>query len=142
VVFTNAHCAAPLCAPSRAAVFSGREPFRSGVYNNDHDLRQVAPHLVLLPQQFKTHGYRTYGTGKLLHQHRPDLFDDSFTPEQRWSPFTPRQVNYTPEELPSKATDNPRHVVDMGPGKPPVILPLNRMPSDRQPKQPAGESFD
>ena len=31
IVFANAHCAAPLCCPSRAAVFSGREPFNSGV---------------------------------------------------------------------------------------------------------------
>ena len=39
VVFANAQCAAPLCSPSRAAVFSGREPFRSGVYGNDDDIR-------------------------------------------------------------------------------------------------------
>jgi arylsulfatase A-like enzyme len=142
IVFANAQCAAPLCSPSRAAVFSGRQPFRSGVYGNDDDIRRIAPNLVLMPTQFKAQGYRTYGTGKLLHQHRPDLFDDSFRPEQRWSPFTPRQVDYTPEELPSKGTDNPRHVVDMGAGRKPVILPLNRMPSDRQANSPGGESFD
>ncbi len=142
VVFANAHCAAPLCAPSRAAVFSGREPFRSGVYDNDGDLRRVAPDLVLLPQQFRAHGYRTLGTGKLLHQKRPDLFDETFFPEQRWSPFDPKKVNYTPEELPTKGTGNPRHLADLGPGNPSVILPLNRMPSDRQPDKPAAESFD
>src|SRR5688500_7386588 len=111
IIFANAQCAAPLCSPSRAAVFSGRQPFRSGVYGNDDDLRQIAPKLVLLPQQLKAHGYRTLGAGKLLHQKRADLFDDSFAPEQRWSPFDARQVNYTPEELPSKRTDNPRHVI-------------------------------
>ena len=142
VVFANAQCAAPLCSPSRAAVFSGREPFRSGVYGNDDDIRRIAPNLALLPAHLKAHGYRTYGAGKLLHQKRPDLFDDSFAPEQRWSPFEAAQVNYTPEELPSKATDNPRHVIAMGAGKPPVVLPLNRMPSDRRPNDPAGESFD
>jgi arylsulfatase A-like enzyme len=142
VVFANAHCAAPLCSPSRAAVFSGREPFHSGVYGNDDDLRRVAPKLVLLPQQLRANGYVALGTGKLLHQKREDLFDASFLPEQRWSPFKPRQVDYTPEELPSKGTDNPRHVVDLGAGKPPVVLPLNRMPSDRAPNRAAGESFD
>ncbi len=69
------------------------------------------------------------------------MFDESFTPEQRWSPFDPKQVNYTAEELPSKATDNPRHVVEYQPGKS-TVLPLNRMPSDRRPKDPAAESFD
>ena len=48
-VFANAHCAAPLCCPSRAAVFSGREPFNSGVYGNSDSLSRVAPELVLLP---------------------------------------------------------------------------------------------
>jgi arylsulfatase A-like enzyme len=142
VAFANANCAAPLCAPSRAAVFSGKLPYRSGVYGNDDDIRQIAPQLVLLPAQLKAHGYRTFGTGKMLHQKRADIFDESFVPEQRWSPFAPRAVNYTAEELPSKATDNPRHVVDMGAGKPPVILPLNRMPSDRAPDSAGGESFD
>lgn len=142
VAFANAHCAAPLCSPSRAAVFSGREPFTSGVYGNNDDLRKIAPQLVLLSHHFRAQGYQTFGTGKILHQKRSDLFDETFLPEQRWSPFDPKQVNYTPEELPSKATDNPRHVVAMGPGKPPVILPLNRMPSDRRPDSPGGESFD
>jgi arylsulfatase A-like enzyme len=142
VVFANAHCAAPLCSPSRAAVFSGRHPFHSGVYGNDDDIRRIAPKLVLLPQHLHANGYRTLGTGKLLHQKRPDLFDDSFTPEQRWSPFTPQQVNYTREELPSKPTANPRHVIKGSDGKPDVVLPLNRMPSERAPDRPAGESFD
>jgi arylsulfatase A-like enzyme len=142
VIFSNAQCAAPLCCPSRAAVFSGRHPFNSGIYGNEDDLRQIAPKLVLLPQHLKAHGYRVLGTGKLLHQRRPDLFDDSFMPEQRWSPFNPTDVNYTSEELPSKRTDNPRHVVTVGAGKPDVVLPLNRMPSERAPTRPGGESFD
>lgn len=142
VVFANAHCAAPLCSPSRAAVFSGKHPYHSGVYANDDDIRQIAPKLVLLPQHLRANGYRTLGTGKLLHQKRADLFDDTFTPEQRWSPFEAKQTNYTREELPSKGTDNPRHVVKMGDGRPDVVLPLNRMPSERGPDRPAAESFD
>jgi arylsulfatase A-like enzyme len=123
-------------------VFSGKHPYHSGVYGNDDDIRRIAPKLVLLPQHLRANGYRTLGTGKLLHQKRPDLFDESFTPEQRWSPFSPRQVDYTPEELPSKRTNNPRHVIKMAEGKPDVVLPLNRMPSERGPDRPAGESFD
>lgn len=143
VAFANAHCAAPLCAPSRAAVFSGREPYRTGVYDNDEaDIRRLAPELVLLPAHLKAQGYRTLGTGKLLHQKRGDLFDESFFPEQRWSPFDPKAVNYTPEELPTKATPNPRHVARLGADAREVVLPLNRMPSDRRPNDPTGESFD
>ena len=142
VIFANAHCAAPLCCPSRAAVFSGKHPFHSGVYNNDDDIRRIAPKLVLLPQHLRAHGYRTLGTGKLLHQKRPDLFDEYFTPEQRWSPFEAKQASYTPAELPSKGTANPRHVVTLGDGRPDVVLPLNRMPSERAPNRAAGESFD
>lgn len=141
IVFTNAHCAAPLCCPSRSAVFSGQQPFRTGVYGNEDDLRRLRPGLVLLPAHFKAHGYRTLGTGKLLHQTRADLFDESFSPEQRWSPFKPNETNYTAEELPSKG-DKPRHVSQLAAAGKQVVLPLNGMPSDRAPNTRQGESFD
>lgn len=47
-----------------------------------------------------------------------------------------------PDELPSKGTDNPRHVVDLGKDRPAIILPLNGMPSDQKPDDPGAESFD
>ncbi|MFM9956269.1 MAG: sulfatase-like hydrolase/transferase, partial [Opitutaceae bacterium] len=69
ITFTNAHCAAPLCNPSRAAVFSGHQPFQTGVLANDEKaIRTARPDLVLIPQHFQQAGYRTYATGKLLHQ--------------------------------------------------------------------------
>ena len=33
VLFTNAHCAAPACNPSRVAIMTGVAPASSGVYN-------------------------------------------------------------------------------------------------------------
>src|SRR5437899_11147324 len=60
VVFANAHCAAPLCSPSRAAVFGGKEPFHTGVYGNDDNILTVRPQPVLLPEYLRTQGYRTY----------------------------------------------------------------------------------
>ena len=142
MLFSNAQCAAPLCNPSRAAVFSGAEPYETGVFSNDAaaDIRKVRPDLVLIPQHFKQAGYRTFGTGKLLHQKSINLFDEDFFPEQRWSPFTTEQMQYTPQELPSKGTANPRHVTDLKGAA--IILPLNRMPSDRAPQLRDGESFD
>ena len=47
----------------------------------------------------------------------------------------------TKAELPSKGTDNPRHVTMDSLGRQ-VVLPINRMPSDRKPDRLDGESFD
>ncbi|MFC1764937.1 sulfatase [Planctomycetota bacterium] len=142
ILFTNAHCAAPLCNPSRAAVFSGRQPFNTGIYNNGSSLKDVRSEVTLMPQAFKAAGYQTYGTGKLLHKGSKGLWDREFFPEQRWSPFSKDQVKYTEEELPSKGTSSPRHVIKSGPNGRETILPLNRMPSDRRPNKVDGESFD
>ncbi len=141
ITFTNAHCAAPLCNPSRAAVFSGHQPFQTGVLANDEKaIRTARPDLVLIPQHFQQAGYRTYATGKLLHQKGTGLCETEFYPEQRWSPFAPAATNYTAEELPSKGSANPQHRTVLK-GRP-VVLPLNRMPSDRAAASPGGESFD
>ncbi|MEY4938317.1 MAG: Choline-sulfatase [Verrucomicrobiota bacterium] len=139
-VFSNAHCAAPICNPSRAAVFSGRQPFATGVYYNDRNIRTEHPGVVLLPEHFRQGGYRTFGTGKLLHHTAPGVYDEQFHPEQQWSPFTPAQAEYTDAELPSKGTDKPRHVTTLK-GRT-VTLPFNGMPSDRASTTRRGESFD
>jgi len=144
MLFTNAHCAAPACNPSRAAIFSGRMPYHNGVWSNKSArLLRQHPDLLVLPRAFSKAGYATLGTGKLMHSSSANktLFDQSFNPEQRWSPFTREQVRYTDEELPTKGTDNARHVVRME-GRDPIVLPLNRMPSDRNPDITEGESFD
>lgn len=142
IVFSNAHCAAPLCCPSRAAIFSGLQPFRTGVYGNDDRIRELRPNLTLLSVHLRNNGYKTYGTGKLLHRKHIDLFDETFFTEQRWSPFARREVDYSLEELPTKRTSNPRHVVPARGGRNEIVLPRNRMPSDRNPRHKKGESFD
>ena len=143
LLFTNAHCAAPACNPSRAALFSGLMPQSNGVWENSSQQRinRTLPDARLLPTMFREAGYRVFGTGKLLHSGGQDLFDEYFSTEQRWSPLERESVDYTPEELPSKKTSSPRHVTQDSLGRE-VILPLNGMPSDRRPTQPAGESFD
>ncbi|QDU91164.1 Choline-sulfatase [Pirellulimonas nuda] len=68
-VFTNAHCAAPICNPSRAALFTGRLPSSTGIYHLAPLLRGCAStrHALTLPQYFALQGYRTLAAGKLLH---------------------------------------------------------------------------
>jgi arylsulfatase A-like enzyme len=79
MLFTNAHCAAPSCNPSRTAVFTGIPPHRSGLYHNLQKLRDVLPDTDLLPRHFSQHGYWSAGAGKLLHYMiDPPSWDDYF----------------------------------------------------------------
>lgn len=69
VLFTNAHCAAPLCNPSRASVLTGMRPTTSGVHGNQQDWRK-SPFLTgkaTLPEYFRKQGYWTGAAGKIFH---------------------------------------------------------------------------
>lgn len=145
MLFTNAHCASPACNPSRAIVFSGMMPWKTGVWsNNSKKLFQMQPDAQVIPRAFSDAGYATLGTGKLMHSSGTAnrvMFDQHFNPEQRWSPFTRELVRYTETELLTKGSDAPKHMIEMK-GADTVVLPLNRMPSDRKPDTTEGESFD
>jgi arylsulfatase A-like enzyme len=67
VLFANAHCAAPACNPSRAALMTGVRPHTSGVYLNSQPWRPAMPDVVTLPQHLMQHGYRAIGGGKIYH---------------------------------------------------------------------------
>lgn len=83
VLFSNAHCQAPLCGPSRASIMSGLRPSSTGIYGmiNDEKIRSENPSttsIVFLPEFFRNNGYHTMGVGKLFHEHAPDgIFDES-----------------------------------------------------------------
>lgn len=81
VLFTNAHCAAPACNPSRSAIFTGRAPNKSGLYDNRQQMREVMPDEPLIPQYFRQHGYRAAGSGKLLHYFIDANSWDEYFPE-------------------------------------------------------------
>lgn len=89
VNFTNAHCPAPGCSPSRNALLYGVEPFNSGLYafyNQDQFSDRVLEGYQSLPQFFKKNGYNTYGSGKIHHRRSPT--------ETEWNEFY--ELTHTP----------------------------------------------
>jgi len=67
MLFTNAHCVSPKCAPSRAALLTGLRPSTTGLYDNGHWWLPNLPDVVTLPTHFQHHGYRVVGAGKIFH---------------------------------------------------------------------------
>jgi arylsulfatase A-like enzyme len=67
LLLTNAHCAAPVCNPSRVATMTGRRPSSTGVYDNAPVWHEMMPGIASIPQHFKANGYYTAGGGKVYH---------------------------------------------------------------------------
>ncbi len=67
MLFTNAHCASPKCAPSRAAILTGLRPSTTGLYDNGHWWFPNLPGITTLPVQFRKNGYHVGGAGKIFH---------------------------------------------------------------------------
>jgi arylsulfatase A-like enzyme len=90
VLFSNAHCAAPCCGPSRAALLTGVAPWESGVYWNDSKLRNspVLHDVKTLPQQFWADGYRVTGSGKIFH----DLDHEAASWQDYWPSLTQARI--------------------------------------------------
>jgi arylsulfatase A-like enzyme len=122
VLFTNAHCAAPLCNPSRAALMTGIRPATSGVYTNGQPFRQspVSKNAVTLPMHLRAHGYRVIGSGKIYHGGFPDppSWDEYWPSQQQNKPPDPQPPNLPANGIPGSGNmdwgpvDNPDE--DMG----------------------------
>ena len=100
-LFTNAHCAAPLCNPSRAAVMFGVRPSTSGVYENNQPYRQspVLREALSIPSLLRGHGYKAIGAGKIYHGAYPD--------PQSWDDYWPSQTQNQPDSpFPAKHPAN------------------------------------
>ena len=76
--FTRSYCAAPVCNPSRAAMFSGRRPGATGVYGNAQDWRPIVPKEETLITTLRRGGYEMLAAGKIYHGgfDRRDEYDD------------------------------------------------------------------
>ena len=72
VAFTNAHCTAPLCQPSRTQLLYGR---RARGYELEPDSAVPA-----LTELFAAQGYRVIGGGKVFHEGNREHFAEYFEP--------------------------------------------------------------
>ena len=129
VLFHNAHCAAPVCNPSRTALFTGKHPSSSGVYDNEQYWRPALPGVLTLPEYFRKNGYYVAGAGKVLHHvagfNPPDqwdefqlqVFDDPWYRRAEWYPWVKKEP--TPAAYPYNGIKNFQGEFDWG------VLPKN-----------------
>jgi arylsulfatase A-like enzyme len=91
VSFTNAHCVAPACNPSRAGLMSGLRPSTSGIYKNQHNWVDTLADTITLGEHFRAHGYRVLGGGKIFHGslNAPKYWDEYYSRKELPRPETP-----------------------------------------------------
>lgn len=106
VLFTNAHCPAPACNPSRSAIFTGRSPHHSGLYDNLQKMRDVMPDAEIMPKTFSRHGYFSAGSGKMLHY---------FIDAKSWDEYFPKASTENPFPKTLNPKDRPLNLPRGGP---------------------------
>lgn len=89
--FTNAHCVAPACNPSRAGLLSGLRPSSTGIYSNSHDWQNTLADVLTLPQFYRQQGYHVLGGGKIFHGNGviDRYWDDYYVRKELPGPKTP-----------------------------------------------------
>jgi iduronate 2-sulfatase len=86
-VFRRAYCQQALCGPSRVSLLTGKYPDQLKIWGmsaaNPIEWRTERPGVTSLPEQFRKHGYKTIGFGK--------IFDDRLGLDRAvsWDSFTP-----------------------------------------------------
>jgi arylsulfatase A-like enzyme len=86
MAFTNSHCAAPACNPSRAALMSGLRPWDTGIYTNGDPAQGVMKDVITINRHFLANGYNTRGVGKIYHNFNSEGRTDSWT---EWAGLLP-----------------------------------------------------
>ena len=79
LTFTNAHCIAPACNPSRAGLMSGLRPWQTGVYTNGDPAQGVMRDTLTLNRHFLASGYRVQGGGRIYHVFSSEGRDDTWS---------------------------------------------------------------
>ena len=90
VVFANAYCPSPLCAPSRFSLLAGQLPSRIGAYDNACEFHAETPTLA---HYLRAGGWRTILAGKMhfvgpdqLHGFEERLTTDIYPADFSWTP--------------------------------------------------------
>ena len=102
-LFTNAHCQAPICGPSRASIMTGLYPTSSGNYLqvNDPDIKKgngKVAQSTFMPDYFEEYGYKTMAVGKIYHNGDAANTFDEYGGKFAWmGPKPEKRFNYDPD---------------------------------------------
>lgn len=103
-LFSNAHCQAPVCNPSRTSLMTGLRPTTTGVYGLSPWFRSVEElkKLTSLPQAFRKNGYHTALGGKIYHTFPPNRKDrdaefNQYGPPCNFGPLPPKGEKFIKE---------------------------------------------
>lgn len=117
LLFTNAHTAAPACAPSRTALLTGVHPARTGVENvywgDGPKWRQfeALQDVETIEQFFKNRGYKTLGAGKVYHSQAPPWSPTSQVEPENWDFYYPSPYISHPHQIrPPEEVIFPEHL--------------------------------
>lgn len=107
-LFTNAHCQAPICGPSRASIMTGLYPSTSGNYlqlkdENIKKSNQATREAIFMPDYFEQHGYKTMAVGKIYHNGDGAKTFDEYGGRFSWmGPKPEKRFNYDPALIEGK----------------------------------------
>ena len=89
LTFRRAYTVSPSCNPSRTAMFSGKAPWVTGLYENRQTWRHVVGDELMMPEYFREAGYWVAGAGKIYHGNMPD--------PRGWDDYFPSPVKHMPD---------------------------------------------
>ena len=103
VVFSNAHTNAPICAPSRASMFTGIYPHVSqNFWFTEWTKNEALKNSKSIAQYMGDNGYSTYATGKLMH-HRVKSEWDEYGIANTFGPYAFNGRKVVPHPITPKA---------------------------------------
>ncbi len=119
VLFENAYCNYPICAPSRYSMLSGQLPSRIGAFDNACEFPASVPTFA---HYLRALGYRTCLAGKMhfvgpdqLHGFEERLTTDIYPADFGWAPHWPsHELAHAPEAVTYSWSHHMQSVVEAG----------------------------